>query len=178
VAGYDIGVMRILLVQGDITRQDVDAVVNAANTALRPGGGVDGAITRAAGADALAERERVVRDRGTRPLPTGTAVATTGGDLKARWIIHTAGPVYSGTPQDAILLAACHTSSLAIADELGARTVAFPAISTGAFGYPVEEAAAVAVAAVAGCATSVEEVRFVLFDEPTYAVFGRALEAR
>ena len=170
--------MRILLVQGDITRQDVDAVVNAANDALLPGGGVDGAITRAAGAEALAERERVIRERGRPPLPTGTAVATTGGDLKARWIIHTAGPVYSGTPQDARLLAACHTNSLAVADGLGARTVAFPAISTGVYGYPVADAAAVAIGAVAGSVTSVEEVRFVLFDEPTHEVFRRALEAR
>lgn len=167
---------RILLVQGDITRQDVDAIVNAANDALLPGGGVDGAITRAAGAGALAEREQVIRERGKRPLPTGTAVATTGGDLVARWIIHTAGPVYHGTPEDARLLSACHTSALRIADELGARTVAFPAISTGVYGYPVEEAAAVAVAAVAGCETTVEEVRFVLFDARVHGAFRRALD--
>jgi O-acetyl-ADP-ribose deacetylase len=170
--------MRIVLVRGDITRQDVDAVVNAANTALLAGGGVDGAITRAAGAVALAEREQIIRESGKPPLPTGTAVATTGGDLKARWIIHTAGPVYAATAQDAVLLAACHTNSLMIADELGARTVAFPAISTGAFGYPIEEAATVAIDAVAGCLTSVEEVRFVLFDEHTEAVFGHVLQAR
>ena len=136
---------RIVLVQGDITTQDVDAIVNAANTSLRAGGGVDGAITRAAGPDALADRERVIRERGTRPLPTGDAVATIGGALLARWIIHTAGPVYSGSPDDARLLASCHTRSLQVADELGARTVAFPAISTGVYGYPLDEAAPVAI---------------------------------
>ena len=125
-------------------RRDVDAIVNAANTSLRAGGGVDGAITRAAGPDALADRERVIRERGTRPLPTGDAVATIGGALLARWIIHTAGPVYSGSPDDARLLASCHTRSLEVADELGARTVAFPAISTGVYGYPLDEAAPVA----------------------------------
>src|SRR5262245_59017605 len=131
----------ITLVRGDITAQEVDAIVNAANTALRPGGGVDGAITRAAGPDALADRERVIAERGRPPLPTGEAVATIGGDLQARWIIHTAGPVYGGTDEDARLLAACHVSCLAVADGLGARTVAFPAISTGIYGYPVDEAA-------------------------------------
>jgi O-acetyl-ADP-ribose deacetylase (regulator of RNase III) len=171
-------VPHILLVQDDITLQDVDVVVNAANDALVPYGGVDGAITRAAGAEALAEREQLIRERGKPPLPTGTAVATTGGDLKARWIIHTAGPVYSGRPEDERLLAACHTSALRVADGLGARTVAFPAISTGIYGYPVEEAAPVAIAAVANSGTEVEEVRFVLFDARAYDTFRRALEGR
>ena len=165
-----------MLVQGDITRQDVDAIVNGANEALLPGGGVDGAITRAAGPEALAERERLIRERGKRPLPTGTALATIGGDLTARWIIHTAGPVYRGTPEDPRLLAACHTSALQIADELGARTVAFPAISTGVYGYPLDEAAAIAVMTVAGSDAAVEEVRFVLFDARAYDAFTRALD--
>ncbi len=165
----------IAVVRGDITTEDVDAIVNAANTALRPGGGVDGAITRAAGPAALADRERVIRERARPPLPTGEAVATIGGDLVARWIIHTAGPIYSGAPGDARLLAACHASSLAVADELGARTIAFPAISTGVYGYPVDEAAPIAVAAIRASATRVEEVRFVLFDERTFAAFERAL---
>jgi len=178
VARYDIGVVRILLVRGDITLQNVDVVVNAANEALLPGGGVDGAITRAAGAVALAERVRMIRERGSRPLPTGTAVATTGGDLKARWIIHTAGPVYSGVPEDPRLLAACHTATLTLAEELGAATVAFPAISTGTYGYPAEEAAGVAIAAVAGSGTTVREVRFVLLDERMHAAFRGALESR
>jgi O-acetyl-ADP-ribose deacetylase (regulator of RNase III) len=167
--------VTIALVRGDITTQDADAIVNAANTALLPGGGVDGAITRAAGPEALAERERLIAERGRPPLRTGEAVATTGGDLRARWIIHTAGPVYQGTPQDARLLAACHVSCLGVADELGARTVAFPAISTGVYGYPVDEAAPVAIEAVRTTATDVREVRFVLFDERTFAAFERAL---
>jgi O-acetyl-ADP-ribose deacetylase (regulator of RNase III) len=169
-------VVHIVLARGDITEQDVDAVVNAANESLRPGGGVDGAITRAAGAEALAERERLIGDRGTPPLPTGTAVATTGGDLRARWIIHTVGPIYSGTPDDARLLATCHASVLAIADELGLRTVAFPAISTGIYGYPVRQAAPLAIRAVMGSGTTVEEVRFVLFDGTTLDAFQRALD--
>jgi O-acetyl-ADP-ribose deacetylase (regulator of RNase III) len=166
---------RIVLVQGDITVQDVDAVVNAANTALRPGGGVDGAITGAAGPDALADRERVIRERGDPPLPTGQAVATIGGALTARWIIHTAGPIYSGSPDDPRVLASCHTESLRIADELGAKTIAFPAISTGVYGYPIEEAAAVAIDAVASANTEVDEVRFVLFDDRSMHAFEAAL---
>jgi O-acetyl-ADP-ribose deacetylase (regulator of RNase III) len=166
----------IELVQGDITTQSVDAIVNAANTSLRAGGGVDGAITRAAGAEALADRERVIRERGRTVLPTGEAVATIAGDLDARWIIHTAGPVYSGTLRDADLLESCHRSVLRVADELGARTVAFPAISTGVYGYPVAEAASIAIASTADAATAVEEVRFVLFSERDLAVFRRALD--
>ena len=162
--------------QADITRQDADAIVNAANTALRPGGGVDGAITRAAGRDALADRERVIRERGDPPLPTGQAVATIGGELPARWIIHTAGPRYSGSSEDAQLLARCHIECLRVADELGAKTVAFPAISTGIYGYPLDEAAAVAVAAIRSADTEVEEVRFVLFDGDAMAAFEAALD--
>jgi O-acetyl-ADP-ribose deacetylase (regulator of RNase III) len=104
-------------------------------------------------------------------------VATLAGDLPARWIIHTAGPVYSGSPDDARLLAACHTSSLAVADDLGVRTIAFPAISTGIYGYPLDEAAPVALAAVRDAPTRVEEVRFVLFDRDALDAFKRALEA-
>ncbi len=168
---------RIVIVRGDITRQDADVIVNAANTAMRPGGGVDGAITRAAGAHALADRRRVAAGRGIPPLPTGEAVATIGGDLEARWIVHVAGPVYAGRPDDAVLLAACHTNALRVADELGAHTVAFPAVSTGIYGYPVSEAAPVAVAAVREAPTAVEEVRFVVFDEAAHAAFSEAVEA-
>jgi O-acetyl-ADP-ribose deacetylase (regulator of RNase III) len=163
------------LIRGDITTQSVDAIVNAA---LRPGGGVDGAITRAAGPEALADRERVIRERGRPPLPTGEAVATIGGDLPARWIVHTAGPVYSGSAEDAELLARCHRSALQVADELGARTVAFPAISTGVYGYPVEEAAPVAIAAVLEAEAAVEVVRFVLSSDEILAEFERASAAR
>jgi O-acetyl-ADP-ribose deacetylase len=168
-------VPRIALVLGDITRQDVDAIVNAANSSLRPGGGVDGAISRAAGPEALADRERVIRERGKRALPTGQAVATIGGGLAARWIIHTAGPIYSGSPQDAQLLTSCHVECLRVADEVGARTVAFPAISTGIYGYPLDEAAPVAIQAIGSAATAVEEVRFVLFDERALAAFRAAI---
>ncbi len=167
---------NIVLVRGDITVQDVDAIVNAANTSLRAGGGVDGAITRAAGPEALADRERVIRERGKPPLPTGDAVATIGGALRARWIIHTAGPIYSGSPDDPRLLASCHTRSLQVADELGARTIAFPAISTGVYGYPLDEAAPVAIEAVRSAATAVEEVRFVLFDDGTWRAFAAVLD--
>jgi O-acetyl-ADP-ribose deacetylase (regulator of RNase III) len=176
--GYDSRMApRIVLVEGDITRQDADATVNAANTVLRPAGGVDGAITRAAGRAALADRERAIRERGVPPLPTGTAVATIGGDLAARWIIHTAGPVYAGKPDDARLLASCHVACLKIADELGARTIAFPAISTGIYGYPLDEAAPIAIEAVRSADTRVEEVRFVLFGHDAYEAFARALGA-
>jgi O-acetyl-ADP-ribose deacetylase len=171
-------VIRIVLVRGDITTQDVDAIVNAANTALRPGGGVDGAITRAAGPEALADRERVIAERGYPPLPTGEAVATIGGALRARWIIHTAGPVYSGSLDDPRLLASCHTAALRVADELGVTTLAFPAISTGVYGYPLDEAARVAIAAVRGAETSVEEVRFVLFDELALEAFTQAVASQ
>ena len=166
---------RIELVQGDITTQVVDAIVNAANTALRPGGGVDGAITRAGGPKAMADRDRVIAERGSPPLPTGEAVATIGGALPAAWIIHTAGPIYRGADDDREALAACHRSVLRVADELGARSVAFPAISTGIYGYPIEEAAPIALATVVGTPTRVEVVRFVLFDAPALGVFERAL---
>ncbi|MGH2595982.1 MAG: macro domain-containing protein [Actinomycetota bacterium] len=166
---------RIVLCQGDITQQEVEAVVNAANTALRPGGGVDEAITRAAGSLALADRERVIAERGSPALPTGQAVATIGGALLARWIIHTAGPIYSGSPEDARLLTSCHVECLRVADELGARAIAFPAISTGIYGYPLDEAASVAIGAVGSATTAVEEVRFVLFDERALAAFRAAL---
>jgi len=166
---------RIELVHGDITEQSVDAIVNAANTALLPGGGVDGAITDAAGPDALADRERVIRERGPTPLPTGEAVATIAGDLDARWIIHTAGPIYSGSARDGELLASCHRSVLRVADGLGARSVAFPAISTGIYGYPIDRAAPIAVATVMDAETAVEQVRFVLFSERDLGVFRGAL---
>lgn len=166
---------RIVLVLGDITTQDVDAIVNAANSSLRPGGGVDGAITRAAGPDALADRQRVIGGRGSPPLPTGDAVATIGGDLHSRWIIHTAGPIYSGSPDDSRLLASCHTRSLQVADELGAITIAFPAISTGVYGYPLDEAAPVAIEAIRSAPTAVKEVRFVLFDGVVRQAFDDAL---
>jgi O-acetyl-ADP-ribose deacetylase (regulator of RNase III) len=164
-------------VTGDITTQVVDAIVNAANTALRPGGGVDGAIARAAGTTALADRERVIGERGDPPLPTGDAVATIAGDLHARWIIHTAGPIYSGSVRDPELLALCHASCLRVADQLGASSVAFPAISTGIYGYPIGEAAPIAIRAIKETDTKVEVVRFVLFRPNDEVIFRSALGA-
>lgn len=166
---------RITLAQGDITAQDVEAVVNAANSTLMGGGGVDGAIHRVGGPAILEECKRIRQERYPDGLPTGKAVATTGGNLPARWVIHTVGPVYSKGEDRSGLLASCHTESLKVADGLGARTVAFPAISTGVYGYPVEEAAPVAIRAVREADTGVDEVRFVLFDEGTHQAFGRAL---
>ena len=166
---------EIALVQGDLTTQDVDAIVNAANSTLLGGGGVDGAIHKAGGPSILAECEELRRTAFPDGLPTGRAVATGGGDLPARWVIHTVGPVYRTSDEPAGELASCHAEALRVADELGARTVAFPAISTGAFGYPLEEAAAVAVRAVRGADTRVEEVRFVLFGREAFDAFERAL---
>jgi O-acetyl-ADP-ribose deacetylase len=168
-------VREIVLLQGDLTTQDVAAIVNAANSTLLGGGGVDGAIHRAGGSSILAECKEIRRTTFPEGLPTGRAVATGGGDLPARWVIHTVGPVYTASADPAGELASCHTECLRVADELGARTVAFPAISTGAFGYPLEEAAAVAVRAVGGADTQVEEVRFVLFGREAFDAFERAL---
>jgi O-acetyl-ADP-ribose deacetylase len=167
----------IVLVEGDITVQDVDAIVNAANSSLLGGGGVDGAIHRAGGPSILAECREIRRTTFPDGLPTGRAVATGGGDLPARWVIHTVGPVYSAVEDRSGHLTSCHTESLRIADELGAGTVAFPAISTGVFGYPVEEASVVAIEAVGRAETSVGQIRFVLFGRPAYEAFERALGA-
>ena len=166
---------RFEVARGDITGEDVDAIVNAANRGLLGGGGVDGAIHRAGGPEILAACREIRRTSLPDGLPTGSAVATTGGSLAARWVIHTVGPVYSASPQDPRLLASCHTESLRVADELGARSIAFPAISTGVYGYPLEEAAPVAIEAVRGASTRVELVRFVLFDDEAFGAFERAL---
>lgn len=166
---------RVSIVKGDITRQEVDAVVNAANRSLLGGGGVDGAIHKAGGLGILAECKRIRADYYPDGLPTGRAVATTAGDLPARWVIHTVGPVYAKSEDRSHLLASCHIESLRVADELGAKTIAFPAISTGVYGYPIEEAGPVAIAAVRDAHTNVEEVRFVLFDDAAYRAFEEAL---
>ncbi|MEE4421606.1 O-acetyl-ADP-ribose deacetylase [Streptomyces bugieae] len=167
---------RLTLVQGDITEQAVDAVVNAANSSLLGGGGVDGAIHRRGGPDILAECRALRASHYGRGLPTGQAVATTAGRLPARWVIHTVGPVHSASEDRSDLLASCHRESLRVADELGARTVAFPAISTGVYGWPIEDAARIAVETVRAADTAVEEVRFVLFDERAYAAFAARME--
>lgn len=168
---------RIALVQGDITKQLVDAIVNAANSSLMGGGGVDGAIHRAGGPAILDECKKLRAEQYPDGLPTGHAVATTGGNLAAKWVIHTVGPVYSESEDRSGLLASCHIEALRVADELGVKTIAFPAISTGVYGYPVEEAAPVAMRAIQEAPTKVEEVRFVLFDLGAYEVFEKALAA-
>jgi O-acetyl-ADP-ribose deacetylase (regulator of RNase III) len=163
----------IELVRGDITEQDVDAIVNAANKSLLGGGGVDGAIHRAAGPELLAE----CRTLGG--CETGEAKVTKGYRLPARYVIHTVGPVwYGGDQGEPELLASCHRRALELAAELGCRSVAFPAISTGVYGYPVELAAPIAIAAVRESQRPpVELVCFVLFGDDHYRVFERALGA-
>ncbi|MFG2177705.1 O-acetyl-ADP-ribose deacetylase [Streptomyces abikoensis] len=161
----------ITCVQGDITEQHVDAIVNAANSSLLGGGGVDGAIHRKGGPDILTACRALRAAHYGKGLPTGQAVPTPAGRLPARWVIHTVGPVFSATEDRAELLASCHRESLRVADELGARTVAFPAISTGVYRWPMEDAARIAVETVRATETRVEEVRFVLFDERAYEAF-------
>ena len=163
---------RITLVQGDITRQSADAIVNAANSSLLGGGGVDGAIHRRGGPEILAECRALRASHYGRGLPTGKAVATTAGRLDARWVIHTVGPVHSATEDRSALLASCYRESLRVADELGARTVAFPAISTGVYRWPLDDAARIAVEAVRTADTAVEDVTFVLFDDRAYQAFS------
>lgn len=166
---------RITLHRGDITTHEVDAIVNAANGSLLGGGGVDGAIHRTGGPEILAACRALRAERYPDGLPTGDAVATTAGRLPARFVIHTVGPVYDREDHPADLLAACHVRSLAVADELGARSVAFPAISCGIYGYPLDEAAPIAVGTVRRATTAVAEVRFVLFGDDTFAAFERGL---
>jgi O-acetyl-ADP-ribose deacetylase len=163
--------MKITFVQGDITEQDVDAIVNAANHSLLGGGGVDGAIHRRGGPEILAECQKLRQDKYPDGLPTGQAVATTAGRLKARWVIHAVGPTYAESKDKSQLLADCFRNSLRIADELGAATVAFPAISTGVYRWPVDDAARIALQTVRGSDTRVAEVRFVLFDQRAYDAF-------
>jgi O-acetyl-ADP-ribose deacetylase (regulator of RNase III) len=164
--------MDITLVQGDITEQAVDAVVNAANSSLLGGGGVDGAIHRRGG-PAILEACRALR-AGQLPdgLPAGQAVATTAGNLPARWVIHTVGPVFSKSEDRSDTLASAYRESLPVAEELGAATVAFPAVSAGVFGWPLDDAARIAVQTVrAHEAVSVQEVRMVAFNQQMYDAF-------
>ncbi len=163
--------MQITLILGDVTEQSVDAIVNAANSSLMGGGGVDGAIHRKGGPAILAACRDLRASRYGKGLPTGHAVATTAGNLPAQWVIHTVGPVYSAGEDRSELLASCHRESLRVADELGAKTVAFPAISTGIYGWPIDSAAKIALAAVRESSTSVSEVRFVLFNRDALRAF-------
>lgn len=169
-----IGAATLSLRRGDITAQTVDAIVNAANSGLRGGGGVDGAIHRAGGPTILEECRRIGG------CPTGKAVATGAGRLPARWVFHAVGPVFQdGRRGEPGLLASAYRSCLELADQHGARTIAFPSISTGAYGYPLADAAAIAVRTVAGhltsSATQIQEVIFVLFDARTLAAYQAAL---
>ncbi len=169
---------KLSLIKGDITQQATDAIVNAANSSLMGGGGVDGAIHRAGGPAILEECKQIVSRQGR--LPTGKAVITTGGNLKARFVIHTVGPIWHGGNQgEPELLASAYQESLKLAVERNLSSISFPSISTGAFGYPTAEAARVAIRAVASFlkarATPIKEVVFVLFDSATFASYSSAL---
>jgi O-acetyl-ADP-ribose deacetylase (regulator of RNase III) len=164
--------MLVTAVQGDITRQEVDAVVNAANRRMRGGGGVDGAIHAAGGPEVLADCRRRFPDG----LATGDAGWTTAGAMPARWVIHVVGPNHSAGETDRSLLVSCYANALAVADELGARTVAFPLVSAGIYGWPKDDAVAAAVDTLRSTATAVEEARVVAFDEATYRAVRDRLE--
>ena len=160
--------MRITLVQGDITEQRVDAVVNAANSSLMGGGGVDGAIHRRGGPEILEECRKLRAGQYRNGLPTGEAVATTAGRLPAQWVIHTVGPVYSVHDDRSHLLRSCYHNALRVADELGAQTIAFPLISAGVYGWPFDDAVRIALDAMRTAPTQVTESRLVLFGERAY----------
>jgi O-acetyl-ADP-ribose deacetylase (regulator of RNase III) len=160
----------ITIKEGDITKEDVEVIVNAANTGLRGGGGVDGAIHRAAGPILAAECRKIGR------CPTGEAVLTNAGNLKAKKIIHTAGPVWQdGSRGEAGLLAKCYENSFLLAKRHGLKTIAFPAISTGVYGYPVEEAAKIAVSAGKRFEKDFEEIRYICFSKEDYGVYRHIL---
>lgn len=169
---------RLSLIQGDITKQATDAIVNAANPSLMGGGGVDGAIHRAGGPAILEECKQIVSHQGR--LPTGKAVITTGGNLKAKHVIHTVGPIWhGGSKGEPDLLASAYQESLQVAAQNNLSSISFPSISTGAYGYPVAEAAKVALSTVAsflrGHTTPLQEVTFVLFDRATFEAYSLAL---
>lgn len=165
--------MRIELVTGDITAEHVDAVVNAANSSLLGGGGVDGAIHRKGGPDILAECRALRASQYGRGLRVGQAVATTAGRLPARWVIHTVGPVFSPDEDRSPLLRSCYTTALEIAAGLGARSVAFPLISSGVYRWPKDDAILQAFTALRSAPATVEVARLVLFDEQTRSAAER-----
>jgi O-acetyl-ADP-ribose deacetylase (regulator of RNase III) len=169
---------KLAIIQGDITRQATDAIVNAANPGLMGGGGVDGAIHRAGGPAILEECQQIVSRQGQ--LPTGKAVITTAGNLKARFVIHTVGPIWhGGNKGEPELLASAYQESLKMAAEHNLSSISFPSISTGAYGYPVAEAAEVAVKTAASFLkeqlTSIKEIVFVLFDSATFQSYSSML---
>lgn len=170
-----IGDTLIIAKNGDITLEDTDAIVNAANSSLMGGGGVDGAIHRAGGPAILAECKDIVARIGR--CPTGEAVITTGGNLKARYVIHTVGPVWSGKAEDPVLLAAAYRNSLHLASENDLESIAFPSISTGAYRYPIGDACEVALRTTLDelPRTAIKEVRFVLFSDADLAVYARKM---
>ncbi|QGN46650.1 O-acetyl-ADP-ribose deacetylase [Micromonospora sp. WMMD558] len=169
--------MEITLVEGDITAQRVNVIVNAANSSLLGGGGVDGAIHRRGGPSILAECRQLRATRYGRGLPTGQAVATIAGDLPARWVVHTVGPVWSATEDRSELLRNCYANSLRVADELGAATVAFPLISAGVYGWPLEDAVRQALSVLRSATPAhVTEARLVLFGADTYATARRVTD--
>jgi O-acetyl-ADP-ribose deacetylase (regulator of RNase III) len=163
--------MRLTLVEGDITEQDVDAVVNAANSTMRGGGGVDGAIHRAGGPKVLEDCRR----RFPHGLETGQAGWTTGGNLFAHWVIHVVGPNWNRGQRDRGLLTSCYANALRVADELGARTVAFPLVSAGSYGWPLDDAVAAAVETLRGTPTDVEEATLVSFGRRTHQAISDAI---
>jgi O-acetyl-ADP-ribose deacetylase (regulator of RNase III) len=163
--------MEITVVRGDITDQQVDAIVNAANSSLLGGGGVDGAIHRVGGPDILAECRELRRSRYRDGLPAGQAVATTAGRLNARWVIHTVGPVWARKIDRSDVLRSCYVESLRVADELGAHSIAFPAISTGLYRWPLDDAARIAYEAVKSVESIVDDVRFVVFGAAAESAF-------
>jgi len=165
--------MELTVVQGDITEQVVDAVVNAANRAVRGGGGVDGAIHRAGGPAVIEDCVRRFPDG----LATGDAGWTTAGEMAARWVIHVVGPNFRAGETDRSLLTSCYARALAVADELGARSVAFPLVSAGVYGWPKDDAIAAAVSTLAATTTAVEEARLVAFDRATYGAIRAAVDA-
>ena len=167
--------VRIEVFRGDITTVAADAIVNAANHSLLGGGGVDGAIHRAGGPAILEECRRLRATTLVDGLPTGEAVATTAGNLPASWVIHTVGPVWAKTIDHSDQLASCYRSSLRVADELGARHVTFPAVSAGVYGWPMDDAARIAVTTVARTSTDVELATFVLFGDAALRHFEEAL---
>jgi len=170
---YTINGVTLALVQGDITKIKADAIVNAANAGLRGGGGVDGAIHDAGGPSIMAECRKIGG------CPTGSAVATTAGDLPAKYVFHAVGPIYEGSPEDARLLASAYRACLALAEQHHIESIAFPSLSTGVYGYPLDEAAPIALRAIIDHIkqpTSLKQVTMALFGDRAYRAFEQALE--